>query len=125
LSEAIQVMKEFRIGGIPIIDDNGKLAGILTNRDMRFQTDMNRSVGDVMTKTNLITAEEGTDLQKAMEILQKHRIEKLPVIDKDGILKGLITYRDIQNVKNHPLACKDKFGRINGWSRRWNYFRYA
>lgn len=112
LGEALQVMKEFRIGGIPIIDDNGKLAGILTNRDMRFQTDMSRSVGDVMTKTNLITAEEGTDLQKAMEILQKHRIEKLPVIDKGGILKGLITYRDIQNVKNHPLACKDQFGRL-------------
>lgn len=112
LSEAMSAMKEFKIGGIPIIDSNGKLAGILTNRDLRFQTDMSRSVEEVMTKVNLITAEEGTDLHQAMEILQKHRIEKLPVIDKNGFLKGLITYRDIQNVKNHPLACKDKFGRL-------------
>lgn len=112
LGEALQAMKENRIGGIPIIDDRGKLAGIITNRDLRFQTNLSRSVEEVMTKTNLITADEGTDLQKAMEILQKHRIEKLPVIDKNGFLKGLITYRDIQNVKNHPLACKDKFGRL-------------
>lgn len=112
LSEAMAAMKDYRIGGIPIIDNDGKLVGILTNRDLRFQTDMSRSVDEVMTKHNLITAEVGTDLQKAMEILQKHRIEKLPVIDKDGFLKGLITYRDIQNVKNHPFACKDKFGRL-------------
>jgi IMP dehydrogenase len=112
LSEAMAVMKDFRIGGIPIIDKNGKLVGIITNRDLRFQTDMNQNVEEVMTKHNLITAEEGTDLNKAMEILQSHRIEKLPVIDKNGILKGLITYRDIQNVKNHPFACKDKFGRL-------------
>ncbi len=112
LSEAMAAMRDYRIGGIPIIDNDGKLAGILTNRDLRFQTDLNLSVGEVMTKHNLITAEVGTDLQKAMEILQKHRIEKLPVIDSDGFLKGLITYRDIQNVKNHPFACKDKFGRL-------------
>jgi IMP dehydrogenase len=112
LSEAMAAMKDYRIGGIPIIDNDGKLVGILTNRDLRFQTDMSRSVDEVMTKHNLITAEVGTDLQKAMEILQQHRIEKLPVIDKDGFLKGLITYRDIQNVKNHPFACKDKFGRL-------------
>ena len=112
LSEAMSAMKDFRIGGIPIVDKDGKLAGILTNRDLRFQSDMSRSVSEVMTKTNLITTDEGTDLQKAMEILQHHRIEKLPVIDKDGYLKGLITYRDIQNVKNHPLACKDKYGRL-------------
>ncbi|MFM9944959.1 MAG: IMP dehydrogenase [Bacteroidia bacterium] len=112
LSEAMTAMKDYRIGGIPIIDNAGKLVGILTNRDLRFQTDMSRSVDEVMTKHNLITADVGTDLQKAMEILQKHRIEKLPVIDKDGFLKGLITYRDIQNVKNHPFACKDKFGRL-------------
>jgi IMP dehydrogenase len=112
LSEAMTAMKDFRIGGIPIVDKDGKLAGILTNRDLRFQSDMSRSVSEVMTKTNLITTDEGTDLQKAMEILQHHRIEKLPVIDKDGYLKGLITYRDIQNVKNHPLACKDKYGRL-------------
>jgi IMP dehydrogenase len=112
LSEAMNAMRDYRIGGIPIIDNDGKLVGILTNRDLRFQTDMNQSVDAVMTKHNLITAEVGTDLHKAMEILQQHRIEKLPVIDKDGFLKGLITYRDIQNVKNHPFACKDKFGRL-------------
>ena len=112
LSEAMNAMKEYRIGGIPIIDNDGKLVGILTNRDLRFQTDMSQLVDKVMTKHNLITAEVGTDLHKAMEILQQHRIEKLPVIDKDGFLKGLITYRDIQNVKNHPFACKDKFGRL-------------
>lgn len=112
LSEAMAAMRDYRIGGIPIIDNDGKLVGILTNRDLRFQTDMSQSVDQVMTKHNLITADVGTDLQKAMEILQKHRIEKLPVIDKDGYLKGLITYRDIQNVKNHPFACKDKFGRL-------------
>jgi IMP dehydrogenase len=89
LSEAMAAMKDYRIGGIPIIDNDGKLVGILTNRDLRFQTDMSRSVDEVMTKHNLITAEVGTDLQKAMEILQQHRIEKLPVIDKDGFLKGL------------------------------------
>jgi len=112
LSEALAAMKDYKIGGIPIVDNSGKLVGILTNRDLRFQTDMSRPVEDVMTKQNLITAEVGTDLHKAMEILQAHRIEKLPVIDKDGILKGLITYRDIQNVKNHPFACKDIFGRL-------------
>ncbi len=112
LGEALQVMKDYRIGGIPIVDENRKLKGILTNRDLRFQTDMSRKVAEVMTKDNLITADVGTDLQMAMEILQKHRIEKLPVIDKEGILKGLITFRDIQNIKNHPHACKDKFGRL-------------
>ncbi len=112
LGEALAVMKDNRIGGIPMISSEGKLAGILTNRDLRFQTDMNRSVEEVMTKANLITTDEGTNLPKAMEILQKHRIEKLPVIDKDGFHKGLITYRDIQNVKNHPLACKDTYGRL-------------
>ena len=112
LSEAMIVMKEFKIGGIPIIREDGKLVGILTNRDLRFETDMNRGVGEVMTSDNLITTNEDTDLAKAMEILQKYRIEKLPVIDKHGFLKGLITYRDIQNVKNHPFACKDKFGRL-------------
>jgi len=112
LSEAAKAMKDNKIGGIPIIDEHGKLAGIITNRDLRFQTNLNLGVVDVMTKKNLITTDESTDLHKAMEILQNHRIEKLPVIDKNGFLKGLITYRDIQNVKNHPLACKDKYGRL-------------
>ncbi len=112
LSEAMDAMRDYKIGGIPIIDNDGKLVGILTNRDLRFQLDLNLSVGDVMTRHNLITAAVGTDLNKAMEILQKHRIEKLPVIDSNGFLKGLITYRDIQNVKNYPFACKDKFGRL-------------
>lgn len=112
LEDAAALMKEYKIGGIPITDEKGKLVGIITNRDLRFQTNMSLNVSEAMTKENLITANEHTDLQKASEILQNFKIEKLPVIDKKGILKGLITYRDIQNVKNHPLACKDKYGRL-------------
>ncbi|NUM32336.1 MAG: IMP dehydrogenase [Bacteroidetes bacterium] len=112
LDEALSLMKEYKIGGIPITVDNKKLVGIITNRDLRFQSDMSKNVSEAMTKDNLVTADENTDLQKASEILQNFKIEKLPVIDKNGILKGLITFRDIQNVKNHPFACKDKYGRL-------------
>ena len=105
-------MEKFRISGIPIIDNFGKLIGILTNRDLRFEVNPDTPVGDIMTKENLITAPVGTDLEKAEIILQKYKIEKLPVVDKNGVLKGLITFKDIQKRKSFPNACKDKFGRL-------------
>jgi len=112
VADAVKIMREYRIGGIPIVNGGGKLMGIITNRDLRFQKDMNRPVQDVMTKTNLITAPEGTTLLQAEEILQNYKIEKLPVVDKDGILRGLITFKDIQKFKNFPSACKDEYGRL-------------
>ncbi len=112
LAEALQVMKENRIGGIPITDSHNILIGIITNRDLRFQRDMQTAIGDVMTKENLVTAAKGTDLKEAEQILQKYKIEKLPVVDKSNTLLGLITFKDIQKVKNHPQACKDQFGRL-------------
>ncbi len=112
LAEAFALMKEFKIGGIPIIDKNQQLLGILTNRDIRFQKDLKLKVKTVMTTANLITAPTGTDLKKAELILQKHKIEKLPVVDKKGKLTGLITYKDIQKFKNFPQACKDEQGRL-------------
>jgi IMP dehydrogenase len=112
LADALLVMKENKIGGIPITDGNDILIGIITNRDLRFQRDLQTSIGEVMTKENLITAPKGTDLKEAEQILQKYKIEKLPVVDKDNKLLGLITFKDIQKVKNHPQACKDQFGRL-------------
>ncbi len=112
LRDAHKLMTENKIGGIPIINDNGKLVGILTNRDLRFETDMNKSVSQIMTKEKLITAPEGTDLKQAELILQQYKIEKLPVVDNNNVLKGLITYKDILKVKDHPFACKDKHGRL-------------
>ncbi|MFT5952932.1 MAG: IMP dehydrogenase, partial [Bacteroidia bacterium] len=112
LADALLVMKENKIGGIPITDENDILIGIITNRDLRFQRDLQTSIDDVMTKENLITAPKGTDLKEAEQILQKYKIEKLPVVDKDNKLLGLITFKDIQKVKNHPQACKDQFGRL-------------
>ena len=112
IGDALYLMKENKIGGIPIVDQDGKLAGILTNRDLRFEDNMKRPVSELMTSENLITAPEGTDLKKAQSILRKYKIEKLPVVNKKGILKGLITYRDILQVHNHPLSAKDQFGRL-------------
>jgi len=112
LGDAVRLMRENKIGGIPIIDKNGKLVGILTNRDLRFEDDVNRKVSELMTKENLITAPEGTDLKKAEAILRNYKIEKLPVVDKSGKLIGLITYRDILQLYSHPNAVKDKFGRL-------------
>jgi len=112
IKDAFEVMEKFRISGIPIIDNSGKLIGILTNRDLRFEVNPDTPVGEIMTKTNLITAPVGTDLEKAEIILQKFKIEKLPVVDKNGYLKGLITFKDIQKRKSFPYACKDKFGRL-------------
>src|SRR6185503_8888784 len=112
LSDAFGIMREYGIGGIPVIDAEHKLKGIITNRDLRFQKDMTLPVSDVMTKTNLITAPQGTNLTQAEAILQNHKIEKLPVINGDGLLVGLITYKDIQKIKNFPSACKDEYGRL-------------
>jgi IMP dehydrogenase len=112
IADAQRLMKENRIGGIPIVDNNKKLVGILTNRDLRFETDSKRIVSEVMTRENLVTAPEGTTLKKAEKILQQHKIEKLPVVKKDGTLFGLITYRDILQVVSYPNAVKDSYGRL-------------
>ena len=112
LSDAFLIIKEYKIGGIPVIDADRKLVGIITNRDLRFQKDLNRPVRAVMTKENLITAPEGTTLSQAELILQDYKIEKLPVVDNNGRLIGLITFKDIQKFKNYPSACKDQHGRL-------------
>jgi IMP dehydrogenase len=112
LSDAIQVMERYHISGIPITDENGKLVGILTNRDIRFEEDMDRTVGEVMTKENLITVPVGTTLEQAKEILHKYKIEKLPVVDDNGKLMGLITVKDIQKRIQFPNATKDERGRL-------------
>ena len=112
IEEALRLMAENRIGGIPVVDENRKLVGILTNRDLRFETDPQKPVWEVMTKENLITTPEGTSLRQAEGILQEHKIEKLPVVDTDGRLVGLITYKDILKIKDFPMACKDRMGRL-------------
>ena len=112
IGDALRLMKENKIGGIPITDSNQKLVGILTNRDLRFEDDFRRKVKEVMTRENLVTAPEGTDLKKAEKILQKHKIEKLPVVNKSGKLIGLITYRDILQLTSFPRAAKDSYGRL-------------
>lgn len=112
IKDAFEVMEKFKISGIPIINSKGKLIGILTNRDLRFEVNPETPVGEIMTKENLITAPVGTDLEKAEIILQRYKIEKLPVVDRNGYLKGLITFKDIQKRKSFPNACKDKFGRL-------------
>ena len=112
VQQAENIMREYKIGGIPIVDDNGKLVGIVTNRDLRFQKDMNAALEKIMTKENLITAPEGITLDQAEGILKKYKIEKLPIVNKKGKLTGLITFRDIQKKKNKPNACQDKYGRL-------------
>ena len=111
IGDALDLMSKYSISGIPIVE-NGKLVGILTNRDLRFNPDRNEKVSNVMTSKNLITAPIGTTLKEAESILQKFKIEKLPVVDKNGFVKGLITFKDIQKKKRYPYACKDKFGRL-------------
>jgi IMP dehydrogenase len=112
LGTAQKIMNDFKIGGIPVIDNGGRLVGILTNRDLRFQRETSRPVVEIMTKDNLITADEGIDLAQAEVILQEHRIEKLPIVDANYRLIGLITYKDILKKKDNPNACKDSYGRL-------------
>ncbi|MEO8793994.1 MAG: IMP dehydrogenase [Daejeonella sp.] len=112
VSDAFKIMKDLKIGGIPVIDADGRLTGIITNRDLRFQKDMSKPIKEVMTKENLVTAPQGTTLLQAEEILQDCKIEKLPVVDSNGRLSGLITFKDIQKFKNFPKACKDEHGRL-------------
>lgn len=112
IRDALQLMRTHKIGGIPVIDDNNKLIGILTNRDLRFETNYGASVKSLMTSENLVTAPVGTTLEQARAILQKHKIEKLPVVDKDNTLVGLITYKDILKVENFPNSAKDSHGRL-------------
>lgn len=112
VGDALSLMKEYKIGGIPVVDDNGTLKGIVTNRDLRFEKDTQRPITEVMTSENLVTTTDGTDLATAEGILQENKIEKLPVVDAANKLIGLITYRDIIKVKTHPNSCKDSFGRL-------------
>ncbi len=109
--EALQVMKQYRISGVPITK-NGRLVGILTNRDLRFETKLDQPIANVMTTENLVTVPPGTTLEEAKFHLHKHRIEKLLVVDDDYVLRGLITIKDIEKVRQYPLACKDEFGRL-------------
>lgn len=110
--DAVSIMRDFKIGGIPVVNGERKLIGIITNRDLRFQKDLSAPVESIMTKDNLITANIGINLNEAEEILQLHKIEKLPIVDQSGILTGLITYKDILKNKDRPNACKDEFGRL-------------
>jgi len=110
--EALAVMRKYHISGIPIVDAERRLVGIVTNRDLRFVTDLEQPVSAVMTSEGLITAPVGTTLEEAEQILQRHRIEKLPVVDESGVLQGLITFKDIQKKRSYPNACKDEQGRL-------------
>lgn len=112
VSEADELMGKYRISGVPIVDEKGKLVGILTNRDLRFLTDYATPISEVMTRENLVTAPVGTDLKGAQQILMKHKIEKLPIVDDDGILKGLITIKDIEKAVQYPNSARDKSGRL-------------
>lgn len=112
VQDALNLMSEYHIGGIPVVDDERHLVGIVTNRDLRFEKDTNKRVEDVMTKDNLVTTTQQTDMEAATRILQQYRIEKLPVVDKDNKLVGLITYKDITKAKDKPMACKDEKGRL-------------
>jgi len=112
IGDALSLMAEYKIGGIPVVDSNKKLIGIVTNRDLRFEKNLKKKVSEVMTKDQLVTAKEDVDLIKAENILQQHKIEKLLITDDENKLVGLITFKDIIKVKQHPLSCKDEFGRL-------------
>ncbi|MBP8725136.1 MAG: IMP dehydrogenase [Saprospiraceae bacterium] len=112
VKDALSLMQQHRIGGIPVVDQAHRLAGILTNRDLRFEVHPDRPVTEIMTRENLVTAPSGTTLDQAKTILQKYKIEKLPVVSADGILIGLITYKDIMKVQDYPNSCKDSLGRL-------------
>ncbi len=110
--DALDLMSEYKIGGIPVVDDDRHLVGIVTNRDLRFERDLNKRIDEVMTSENIVTTHQGTTLDDAAQILQEHKIEKLPVVDANGHLVGLITYKDITKAKDKPMACKDDKGRL-------------
>ncbi|MCB0638757.1 MAG: IMP dehydrogenase, partial [Lewinella sp.] len=112
VGDALDLMRRFKIGGIPIVDPHGSLTGILTNRDLRFEDNLSLPVSELMTSSNLVTAPVGTTLDQARDILQRHKIEKLPVVDDHRKLVGLITYKDIMKVQDYPNACKDDLGRL-------------
>ena len=112
VADADELMGKYKISGVPIVDGDGRLCGIITNRDMRFISDFSMKIGDVMTKDNLVTAPEGTTLQDAQEILRRHKIEKLPLVDKNGRLKGLITIKDIEKAVKYPNSARDAQGRL-------------
>lgn len=112
IQDADDIMGRYRISGVPIVDPNNKLIGIITNRDIKFEKDMSKKIEDVMTKDNLVTAKEGVDLEKAQQILKQHKIEKLPIVDDEGHLKGLITIKDIEKKIQYPNSAKDKKGRL-------------
>jgi len=110
VADALSMMSEFKIGGIPVVNKDNTLVGIVTNRDLRFEKSMNKRIEEVMTKDNLVTTRQSINLEDAAEILQQHKIEKLPVVDSDYKLVGLITYKDITKAKDKPFACKDEQG---------------
>jgi IMP dehydrogenase len=110
--DVLVLLKKYQISGIPVVDEENRLIGIITNRDLRFEPDENQPVSSIMTKDHLITAPVGTRLEQAKHLLMKHKIEKLPVVDKHGVLRGLITFKDIQKKIKHPYACKDQHGRL-------------
>jgi IMP dehydrogenase len=112
LREAVQLMERFSVSGFPVVEEGGLLVGILTNRDLQFETDMDRTVGEAMTREGLVTAPVGTSLEEAVRILHRHRIEKLPVVDEAGLLRGLITVKDVRKRAQFPNACKDERGRL-------------
>ena len=112
VGDALDMMAEYHIGGIPVVNPDRMLVGIVTNRDLRFEKNLSRPVAEVMTSENLVTTDASTDLDAAAEILQEHKIEKLPVVDHDGRLVGLVTYKDITKAKDKPNACKDRLGRL-------------
>ena len=112
VKQARELMHKYKIGGIPVVDDKKKLKGIVTNRDLRFEQDGTKRLAAIMTTDHLVTAPLGTTLEKAEAILQKYKIEKLPIVDKSGVLKGLITFKDIEKKKSFPRACKDEHGRL-------------
>ena len=112
MQDALNMMHEYKIGGIPVVDDERNLVGIVTNRDLRFERDLTKVIDDVMTKENLVVTSQSTNLEEAADILQNHKIEKLPVVDKNGKLVGLVTYKDITKAKDKPNAAKDALGRL-------------
>ena len=112
VQDALNMMHEYKIGGIPVVDDERNLVGIVTNRDLRFERDLTKVIDDVMTKDNLVVTSQSTNLEEAADILQNHKIEKLPVVDKNGKLVGLVTYKDITKAKDKPNAAKDALGRL-------------